>query len=66
MNKVRFLLIVLFFIPFTLLAQNRTIKGKVVDDAGNPVQGVNITGKGVKKGVQTDKDGNFKIGRAHV
>jgi len=61
MNKVRFLLTVLFFIPFTLLAQNRVIKGKVVDESGNPVQGVNITGKGVKKGVQTDKDGNFSI-----
>lgn len=61
MNKLLVLLTVLFFIPFTLLAQTRTIKGKVVDESGNPVIGVNITGKGAKKGTQTDKDGNFSI-----
>lgn len=61
MNKVRFLLTVLFFIPFTLLAQNRVVKGKVLDDAGKPLQGANITGQGAKKGVQTDNDGNFSI-----
>lgn len=61
MNKLLVLLIVSFFIPFTLLAQNRTIRGKVVDESGNPVTGVNVTGKGASKGVQTDKDGNFSI-----
>lgn len=61
MNKLLVLLIVSFFIPFTLLAQNRTIRGKVVDELGNPVIGVNVSGKGARKGVQTDKDGNFSI-----
>ncbi|HAO45276.1 MAG TPA: TonB-dependent receptor, partial [Chitinophagaceae bacterium] len=61
MNKLLVFLTVLFLLPFTLLAQNRVIKGKVVDESGNPVMGVNISGKGAKKGVQTDKDGNFSI-----
>lgn len=61
MNKLLFFLTVLFFIPFSLMAQNKTITGKVVDESGNPVQGVNIVTKGVKKGTQTDNAGNFSI-----
>ena len=61
MNKLLVFLTVLFLIPFTLLAQDKTIKGKVVDEAGSPVSGVNIITKGTKKGVQTDNDGNFSI-----
>ncbi|MGB4844810.1 MAG: TonB-dependent receptor [Ferruginibacter sp.] len=61
MNKLLFFLTVLFFIPFTLLAQNKTVTGKVVDESGNPVAGVNIVAKGTKKGTQTDKNGNFSI-----
>lgn len=61
MNKLLVFLTVLFLIPLTLLAQNRTIKGKVVDESGAPVAGVNVLAKGTGKGVQTDKDGNFSI-----
>ena len=61
MNKLLLFFTVLLFIPFSLLAQNKTIKGKVVDETGNPVAGVNILAKGTKKGVQTDNDGNFSI-----
>jgi TonB-dependent starch-binding outer membrane protein SusC len=61
MRKLLLFFTILFFIPFTLLAQNKTIKGKVVDEGGNPVAGVNVLAKGTKKGAQTDKDGNFSI-----
>lgn len=61
MNKLLLFLTVLFFAPLTLLAQNKTITGKVVDESGAPVIGVNILAKGTRKGVQTDKDGNFSI-----
>jgi TonB-dependent starch-binding outer membrane protein SusC len=61
MNKLLLLLTVLFLIPFTLPAQTKTIKGKVVDESGNPVAGVNIVAKATKKGAQTDNDGNFSI-----
>ena len=61
MSKLLLLLTVLFFLPFTLLAQNKTIKGKVVDESGNPVSGVNILAKGSKNGAQTDNAGNFSV-----
>lgn len=61
MNKLLLFLTVLFFIPFSLMAQNKTITGKVTDESGIPVAGVNVTVKGTKKGTQTDKDGNFSI-----
>jgi len=61
MNKLLFFLTVLFFVPFTLLAQTKTITGKVVDEAGAPIASVNVIVKGTKKGTQTDKDGNFSI-----
>jgi TonB-linked SusC/RagA family outer membrane protein len=61
MNKLLLILTVLFFTPFTLLAQNKTITGKVVDESGNPIAGVNVISTGTKKGTQTDKDGNFSI-----
>jgi len=37
------------------------IKGTVVDENGMPMQGVSVLMKGDKKGVETDKDGNFTI-----
>jgi TonB-linked SusC/RagA family outer membrane protein len=42
-------------------AQERQIKGRVTDDAGIPLAGVSVIPKGLKTGVQTDKDGNFTI-----
>lgn len=61
MNKISILFACLFFIPFSLLAQNRTIKGKVTDESGVPVTGASVLSKGLKKGTQTDKDGNFSL-----
>jgi len=61
MNKLLLFITVLLIAPFTLLAQNKTIKGKIVDESGSPVSGVNILAKGTKKGVQTDNTGTFSI-----
>src|SRR5256885_14504562 len=61
MKNVLVLLTVLFFLPFTLLAQNKTIKGRILDENGKPVPGATVVVKGSKKGTQTDKDGNFTI-----
>ena len=61
MNKLLLFFTVLFLLPFTLLAQNKTIKGKVVDETGSPITGVNVIVKGAKTGTQTDKTGNFSI-----
>jgi TonB-linked SusC/RagA family outer membrane protein len=61
MNKLLLFLTVLLISPFFLLAQSRTVKGRVVDEAGAPLANVNVIVKGSKKGTQTDKDGNFSI-----
>jgi len=61
MSKLLLVLTVFLISPFILLAQNRTIQGKVVDEAGSPVANANILTTGSKKGTQTDKDGNFSL-----
>lgn len=61
MNKLLLFLTLFFLIPVALLAQDKTIKGKVTDEGGSPLQGVNILAQGTKKGVQTDAGGNFSI-----
>jgi TonB-linked SusC/RagA family outer membrane protein len=43
------------------LAFQKITKGKVVDEKGIPVPGVNVIIKGSTKGVQTDMDGSFAI-----
>ena len=50
MNKLLLLLGIGFIIPFALFAQNNAIKGKVTDQTGNPLTGVNITIQGSKRG----------------
>ncbi|MDB5201104.1 MAG: TonB-dependent receptor [Ferruginibacter sp.] len=42
-------------------AQTKVVKGKIVDETGNPVAGATVTEQGSKKGSQTDKNGNFSI-----
>ena len=61
MNKLLLLLFSFFCISLSLSAQNKTIKGKVVDENGKGVGGVSVIVKSTKKGVQTDNDGNFSI-----
>ncbi len=61
MKKLSLLFIFSVVLSLLLFAQERTIKGKVTDDAGVPLSGVNVIPSGTRKGVQTDKDGNFTI-----
>jgi hypothetical protein len=44
-----------------LLAQDRTITGKVTTEDGSSLPGVNIAIKGTSKGTTTDGDGAFKL-----
>ncbi|HJS01024.1 MAG TPA: carboxypeptidase-like regulatory domain-containing protein, partial [Flavobacterium sp.] len=61
-NFLRVSLILFLFICFqNLSAQTSMISGKVTDDTGFPLPGVNVLIKGTAKGVQTDFDGKFKI-----
>lgn len=62
MNKYYFLLVVLFLYGTGLHAQNKQISGKIVDETGTPLYGVNITSKDVNYvGTISDIDGNFKL-----
>lgn len=59
--KQSFFLLMLLMCGTLLFAQTRQIKGKVMDDAGAPLQGVNVLISGSKQGVQTDATGSFAI-----
>lgn len=37
------------------------VHGRIVDEKGNPLEGVSISIKGRKKGTMTDKDGDFEL-----
>ncbi|MEQ9468453.1 MAG: SusC/RagA family TonB-linked outer membrane protein [Ekhidna sp.] len=47
-------------IAFSAIAQ-RTVSGKVTDDTGESLPGVNVVIKGTTTGTTTDLDGNFRL-----
>ncbi len=59
---MRKLIIALIILPsFFLHAQNGSIRGKVVTDENEPLNGVNIIVIGTQFGAATKKDGSFEI-----
>ncbi|PKB18981.1 SusC/RagA family TonB-linked outer membrane protein [Flavobacterium sp. 5] len=42
-------------------SQDRILKGKVVNEIGSPLNGVNVVVKGTSRGTVTDKNGDFTI-----
>ncbi len=60
--------LLLFFaimcLPHFLTAQNLTVKGKITDADGKPVESANIVGKGTKKQAISRADGSFEISAA--
>lgn len=60
--KRNLLLSFAFFIAIAFVAMaQRTVSGKVTDDTGESLPGVNVVIKGTTTGVTTDLDGNFRI-----
>ena len=56
------LLFFLFFFPLALFAQEKTVKGKVIEkETGEPLPGVSILIEKSTRGVTTDLDGAFEI-----
>ncbi|MEP0985548.1 TonB-dependent receptor [Ekhidna sp.] len=47
-------------VAFSAMAQ-RTVSGKVTDDTGESLPGVNVVIKGTTTGVTTDLDGNYRL-----
>jgi outer membrane receptor protein involved in Fe transport len=61
MRKMLRMLLGLLFISLQVLAQNRTISGKVTDSNGNPLPNASIQLKGTKTGTVTNAEGVFSI-----
>ncbi|MBD3592642.1 TonB-dependent receptor [Bacteroides sp. GM023] len=67
MNKKQFIIkmclgAMLSMATLTVSAQNRVVKGKVVDETGDPVMGATVVVEGsIENGVITDIDGNYTI-----
>jgi TonB-linked SusC/RagA family outer membrane protein len=61
MRKLLFSLLGLLLFSWQVLAQNRTITGKVTDEKGNPVPNASVVIKGTTNGTTTDNAGFFSL-----
>ena len=61
-----FALIMSFGLITTAFAQSLVVKGKVLDEFGEPVIGSNVVEKGTTNGIATDIDGNYSITVSHA
>jgi TonB-dependent starch-binding outer membrane protein SusC len=62
MRKVLLMFTVLFSLASVIMAQERTISGKVTSvEDGSSLPGVNVLLKGTSIGTVTDADGNYKL-----
>lgn len=60
-RKLFYPLFVLLLSGFTLIAQNRTITGTVLDENNEPLPGASVVIENTSQGVSTDFDGLFEI-----
>ena len=51
----------LLMLASVVLAQERTVTGKVTDETGGEMPGVNVLVKGTSTGTATDAEGNYSI-----
>src|SRR5207302_9251754 len=61
MRKILLLLLGTLLLSMQLLAQERTITGKVTDANGNPVPGASVQVQNTRTGTVTKEDGSFSI-----
>lgn len=61
MRKLLSLVMAMLFITVSVIAQNRTVSGKVTDEKGAGVPGVTVMVKGTTNGTTTDAQGNYKL-----
>jgi TonB-linked SusC/RagA family outer membrane protein len=61
MRKLVLLLLGILMLSGQLLAQSRTVTGKVTDANGNPVANASVLVKGTTVGTTTGEDGNFSL-----
>jgi TonB-linked SusC/RagA family outer membrane protein len=58
---IMFTLLCFFGFQANLIAQQKMVKGKILDETGMPIPGANIVVKGTTKGAVSDLDGIFSI-----
>ncbi|WP_394421825.1 TonB-dependent receptor [Tenacibaculum mesophilum] len=58
---MKHLLLIVCFLTHTLLIAQITIKGKVTDTKGNPIEGANVYLEGTYDGTSSDEKGNFSF-----
>jgi TonB-linked SusC/RagA family outer membrane protein len=61
MRKLLMIFLCIVLTSIQVLAQNRTVTGKVTDADGKPLAGASVKVKGAESGTISDGDGNFKI-----
>src|SRR5690349_4688273 len=61
MRKMLMLIMGMLFLSGQLLAQNKTVTGRVTDDKGNPVAAATVSAKGEKNATSTAPDGSFSL-----
>ena len=59
--KVSIGLLLLLFCSLSMMAQERTIRGVVKDNYGDPIIGANVMVKGTNIGSATDMNGNYSL-----
>ncbi|NVJ47884.1 MAG: TonB-dependent receptor plug domain-containing protein, partial [Cytophagia bacterium] len=59
--KFQTLVMLLLFIGSSVMAQNRTVTGTVLDESGVELPGVSVSVKGTTRGMITSADGRFSI-----
>lgn len=61
MRRLLSTLLGMLLISAQLLAQNRTIAGKIIDDKGAPISNASVSIKGTQNGTVTDNNGAFTL-----
>jgi len=61
MKSKLFTCLALLFLSLSLMAQTKTVTGKVIDETGQPVIGASVMESGTQNGAITDLDGNYSI-----
>ncbi len=60
-NKLLLFFLAIIFVTFESIGQNMTVKGKVTEENGDLIYGVNVTLKGTNTGVITNDKGEYSI-----
>lgn len=61
MRKLLFSMVAVLLFGGQMMAQVRTVSGRVLDDLGSPIFGASVTVKGSQGGTTTGEDGSFSI-----